>query len=311
MTEFILHHYPPSPVSEKIRTGMGIKKLAWRAVEQNRLPDRPELFAMTGGYRRIPVMQIGADIYCDTQCILRELENRVPSPTFFPNNGAGLPFALSRWTDGPLFELAFCASFAPAVDSMPPAWIADRTRLYLGAQGDLRKVAADLAHVLAQLRAQLGWLDERFASGRRFVLGDEPGMPDLLAWHIVWLLRARYANVGEFFSEFPALLNWEERMKAVGHGTFTAMTSTEALAIAKAAEPKTAGKSDPRDPQGLEPGMHVTVQPVTDGGDPPVAGTILAVDRNTIALTREDPACGVVAVHFPRVGYRVAVATKS
>lgn len=98
MTEIIIHHYAPSPVSEKIRTGMGVKKLAWRAVEQKRLPDRPELFAMTGGYRRIPLMQIAADIYCDTQCILRELERREPSPTFFANNGAGLPFALFRWT---------------------------------------------------------------------------------------------------------------------------------------------------------------------------------------------------------------------
>lgn len=157
----------------------------------------------------------------------------------FPNNGAGLPFALSRWTDGPLFELAFCASFAPAVDTMPPAWIADRTRLYLGPQGDLGKVAADLPHVLAQMRAQLGWLDDRFASGRRFVLGDEPGMPDLLAWHLVWLLRLRFAQAKEFFSEFQALLHWAERMKAIGHGTPTPMTRVEALAVAKGAEPQT------------------------------------------------------------------------
>lgn len=311
MNQFIIHHYPPSPVSEKVRTGLGLKKLAWRAVEQNRLPDRPELFAMTGGYRRIPVMQVGADIYCDTQCILRELERRVPSPTFFPNHGAGLPFALSRWTDGPLFELAFCAGFAPVAGTLPPALVADRTRLYLGPRGDLGKVAADLPHILAQLRAQLGWLDDRFACGRRFVLGDEPGMPDLLAWYIVWFLRARYAPAEEFLSEFPALLSWAERMKAIGHGTATPMTPTEALAIARAAKPETREKSDPRDPQGLEPGMRVTVQPVTDGGDPPVAGVVRAVDRNAIALTREDPACGVVAVHFPRVGYRVTILARS
>ena len=112
MTEIILHHYPQSPVAEKVRKGFGVKQLAWRSVEQNRLPDRPELLAMTGGYRRIPVMQIGADIYCDSQCILMELERRFPNPTFFPNNGAGLPFALSRWTDGPIFDLVFRAAFA-------------------------------------------------------------------------------------------------------------------------------------------------------------------------------------------------------
>ena len=57
MAEIILHHYPQSPVAEKVRTGLGLKKLAWRSVEQNRLPDRPELLAMTGGYRRIPVIR--------------------------------------------------------------------------------------------------------------------------------------------------------------------------------------------------------------------------------------------------------------
>ncbi len=189
VTEIIIHHYPASPVSEKIRTGMGLKQLAWRSVEQNRLPDRPELFAMTGGYRRIPVMQIGADIYCDTQCILRELERRVPTPAFFPNNGAGLPFALSRWSDGAMFELAFRVAFAPVADKLPAALIADRTRLYLGEQGDLKNEAADLPHTLAQLRPQLGWLEACLAGGQHFMLGGAGHVR--LARLVPSLVRAR------------------------------------------------------------------------------------------------------------------------
>ncbi|MDH3743266.1 MAG: glutathione S-transferase N-terminal domain-containing protein, partial [Hyphomicrobiales bacterium] len=99
MSDLILHHYPPSPVTEKIRTGFGLKGLQWRSCEQNRLPDRPELFAMTGGYRRIPVLQIGADIYCDTQCMFHALEAVKPEPSFFPGDSDGMPFAVSRWTD--------------------------------------------------------------------------------------------------------------------------------------------------------------------------------------------------------------------
>jgi glutathione S-transferase len=175
MAEIILHHYPQSPVAEKVRTGLGLKRLAWRSVEQNCQPDRPELLAMTGGYRRIPVLQIGANIYCDSQCILLELERRHPSPSFFPNNGAGLPFALSRWTDGPIFDLAFRLAFAPAAASLPAALVADRARLYLGPDGDLAKEAADLPHTLSQLRAQLGWVETRLSTGRRFMLADEPG----------------------------------------------------------------------------------------------------------------------------------------
>ncbi len=307
MTEIIIHHYLASPVSEKIRAGMGLKQLAWRSVEHNRLPDRPELFAMTGGYRRIPVMQIGADIYCDTQCILRELERRVPSPSFFPDKNAGLPFALSRGSEGPMFELVVRVAFAPVVDSLPPALIADRTRLYLGAQGDLKKEAADLPHTLAQLRPQLGWLEACLVSGQHFMLGSEPGMVDLLAWYIVWFVRERYAPAREFLAEFPMLDAWAQRMQAIGHGTPTPMTPVEALAIAKAAEPETLEKSDPHDPQGLRPGMKVTIVPITNGGDQPVEGTVRAVDRDTIAISRDHADCGWVAVHFPRVGYRVTI----
>ena len=307
MSIFILHHYPPSPVSEKVRTGFGLKALAWRSVEQNRLPERPELFAMTGGYRRIPVMQIGADVYCDTQCIFREIEARAPDPTFFPSQSAGLPFALARWTDGDLFDAAFRIAFAPVAESLPPALVADRTRLYLGPNGDLGKEVADLPHTLAQLRPQLGWLEARLQTGRPFLLGDTPGMPDLLAWFIIWFVSERYAQAKEFFSEFPALNAWAERMAAIGHGTSTPMTPAEALAVARAANPTTAEQSDPRDPQGLKPGMKATVGPVTDSGEKAVEGIIRATNRDTIALTIENPMCGQVAVHFPRVGYRVTI----
>ena len=99
MSEIILHHYPPSPFSEKVRVALGMKKLAWRSVEIPRVPPKPELMPLTGGYRRTPVMQIGADIYCDSQCILRELQRRFPQPTFYPGGADGLPWAVNRWTD--------------------------------------------------------------------------------------------------------------------------------------------------------------------------------------------------------------------
>lgn len=306
MPDIILHHYPPSPVSEKIRTAMGLKKLSWHSVEQNRLPDRPELFAMTGGYRRIPVLQIGADIYCDTQCIFRELERRAPEPTLYPNGSNGMPYGISRWIDGPVFELAVRVVFAPVADSLPPALVADRTRLYFGPHGDLAKEARDMPHTLAQLRAQLGWLEERLSTGRHYLLGNEPGMPDLLAWYIVWFVRGRYGEAKTFLAEFPALLAWAERMQAIGHGAFTIMSPQQALAVAKAVEPTTPEQADPLDPQGLKPGMAVSVKPLTDSGEQPVHGRVRAASRDTIAIAREHALCGAVVVHFPRVGYRVA-----
>lgn len=307
MSDIIFHHYPQSPVAEKVRSAFGIKKLAWRSVEHNRLPDRPELFAMTAGYRRIPVMQIGADIYCDSQCILRELERRHPEPTFFPGPGKGMPWAVTRWTDGPIFELMFRIAFAPVMDSLPAALVTDRSRLYLGPGADLKKELADLPHTLAQMRGHFGWLEAQLESGKPYLTADQPGLADAAAWHIMWFFRSRYAEAGKLMEEFPRIAAWEERMKMIGHGTPSPMTAADALAVAKGAQTIVAAATDPRDPQGLKPGMKVSIGPLADSGEKPVEGTVRAVGRETLVIDHEHTLCGKVAIHFPRVGYRVSI----
>lgn len=306
MTQIILHHYPQSPVSEKVRVGLGIKRLAWRAVEIPRLPPKPDVIALTGGYRRTPVMQIGADIYCDSQCILRELQRRHPEPSFYPGGADGMPWAINRWSDA-VFDLAVRLSLGANADQLPEAFAADRVRLFLGPDGSLQSLKANLPHVLAQLRAQFGWLDQRVATGRKFMLGDQPGLPDAIGYFLVWFVRLRWYDSAALFAEFPALEAWEQRVKAIGHGTPSAMTSAEAIEIARASEPATPEQADERDPQKLRPGQKVSVVPDVDSGEPPVHGTIRLVDRDRIALLRSDPRVGNVCVHFPRVGYRVVV----
>src|SRR6185369_1531695 len=74
MAELILHHYDISPYAEKVRLIMGLKRLAWRSVQIPVVMPKPDLTALTGGYRLTPVLQIGADIYCDTRTIARRLE---------------------------------------------------------------------------------------------------------------------------------------------------------------------------------------------------------------------------------------------
>ena len=136
MPEVILHHYPQSPVSEKVRVVLGIKGLDWRSVIIPRLPPKPELVPLTGGYRLTPVMQVGADIYCDSQCIIGELERRYPEPSLFPGGAAGMAWGVSRWTDGPLFTTTIALVFADAGDAIPavlpssPTWDS-----HLGNQG--------------------------------------------------------------------------------------------------------------------------------------------------------------------------------
>jgi glutathione S-transferase len=152
----ILHHYPQSPVSEKVRVVLGIKRLNWRSVEIPRLQPKPDLMPLTGGYRLTPVMQVGADIYCDSQCIIRELERRFSEPTLFPGGTAGMTWGLGRWTDGEFFHTVIALVFGAGAADLPPAFAADRGPLYFGSGFDLAALTKALPGTLAHLRAQLG-----------------------------------------------------------------------------------------------------------------------------------------------------------
>ena len=217
MSDIILHNYPQSPVAEKARVALGIKGLAWCSVEIPRLAPKPMLTKLTGGYRRTPVMQIGADIYCDTQCIIQELERRFPSPTFFPTSDAGLVWGLSRWTDGSLFDLTVKIVLGSAGDDLPKDFAEDRGRLYLGSDwaAGLKAANAALPHLASQMRGPLMWLDDQLADGRKFLLGKLPAAIDAQFYHLVWFLRGRWQQGPAFLAEFPHLEVWEQNVSQI------------------------------------------------------------------------------------------------
>ncbi len=309
-SEIILHNYPQSPVAEKVRVALGVKGADWRSVEIPRLPPKPMLTRLTGGYRRTPVMQIGADIYCDSQRIIREFERRLPQPSLFPTSNAGLMWCLSRWTDGDLFDLGVKIVLGAAGDDLPTDFAEDRGRLYFGpdwAEG-LKQAGAELPHLVSQMRAPLAWLEQQLSDGRAFLLGDQPAAIDAQFYHVVWFVRGRWNGGPTLLSEFPALVRWEDAIRAMGHGRMREMTAEEAIARAAACEPIPLPGEIHNDPQGLTAGMAVSVSPDLDGGEQPVAGRVVAADAETISIAREDAEAGAIHVHFPRRGYRVSEA---
>src|SRR5258708_6002729 len=127
MTDIILHHYDTSPYAEKVRTGLGLKGRAWAAVELPQIMPKPNLRALTGDYRKTPVLQIGADIYCDSQLIMRELERRHPTPSFYPA-GRGTADALAWWAEKTMFTPAVGIAFAEKPDALPEGFLEDRAK---------------------------------------------------------------------------------------------------------------------------------------------------------------------------------------
>jgi glutathione S-transferase len=309
MSDIILHHYWQSPVTEKVRAVLGIKGLTWNSVEIPRLPPKPDLMPLTGGYRLTPVLQLGADIYCDTHAIIRELEHRYPEPTLYPGGSQGLPWAIAEWTDGRLFRNVIETVFADTRDTMPEGFWQDRGGLYFGANYDGDAIQAKLRQNLSEIRAQFGYIDTRVSAGRDFMLGEAPGLPDALCYYLVWFFRRRYSGGIQFLEQFPSLCVWEERMADIGHGKLQDMSSDAALDIAASAEPTIQEQADPGEPLGLVPGIDVEV--IAGAGGAAVDGKIIALSRDFISIRRNDPRVKTVSVTFPRIGYEVRQLSRS
>ena len=109
----ILHHYPNSPFSEKVRLILGAKQLAWKSVLVPAILPKPDVVALTGGYRKTPFLQVGADIYCDTALIADVLEHVQPEPALYPLALKGVSRVFAQWADTTLFWAAMGYNLGP------------------------------------------------------------------------------------------------------------------------------------------------------------------------------------------------------
>jgi glutathione S-transferase len=304
MADLILHHYPNSPFAEKVRVTLGIKQLAWRSVIIPNMMPKPDLMPLTGGYRKTPVLQIGADIYGDTQLILLELDKRAPKPSLMPVGQEGEARAVAMWIDRNIFWSAVGVVMGAIGDQLPEAFKKDRSE-FSGRAFDSDKLKAAAPIALEQSYAHLSLAEQMLRDGRPYLLGAAPSLADCALYNPVWFLQVRMGKgaTPAPLDRLPKIVAWSERMKAFGSGKPTEMTATEALDVAKAATPETA-KVDEGDPSGLKAGQKVSVVP-DDTGKVPVSGMLAGLSADRVSLSRSDPRVGDVVVHFPRAGYIV------
>jgi glutathione S-transferase len=306
MADIILHHYAFSTFSEKVRVALGLKGLAWRSVDIPGLPPRPLLSPLTGGYRRVPVLQIGADIYCDTNIILPTLERLFPSPSFYPAGCEGVARGLSFAWDRAMWIPTIGVLTHFIGEHIPPEFIKDRLEDYLYVDIGKDAMAPELPLHRQRVTAQYAWLKAALADGRAFVFGDAPGALDLTCYQTIYLLRKNCpAEVDAFVGIDGPLPACYERVTALGHGRPTPMSAEDAFAAARDAKPLpvTHLRAD-GDPGGLPAGAKVTVTP-DDTARVPVAGTLVAASDSEIVIHRRDPQAGDLHIHFPRLGFDV------
>ncbi|MEW6301425.1 MAG: glutathione S-transferase family protein [Thermodesulfobacteriota bacterium] len=306
--ELILHHYDFSCYSEKVRLVLGLKGLTWRSVDIPPVLPKPDYLPLTGGYRRAPALQIGADVFCDSKRIIEELERRFPEPSVYPGPDVAAQHAflagLEYWTDSVLTRNAinYISGVHAEAPRFTPEFLADRAALLHKPEPGLAHRRGAAAKNLAQLRPQLGWISELLSDGRPYVWGETMSLADCVIYHPLWVMDQL---AGERVALIPERIRqWMDRVAARGHGRSTPMTALEAIAVAAAATPE-----PPLPSEALEGdpalGETVSITPVDYGRDNPSIGTLVSIDARRMALQHQHERTGLVTVHFPRFGYTV------
>ena len=295
----ILYHYPMSPFSEKIRATMGVLDAEWHSVTVPASPPRSDLSPFIGGYRRIPVLQVGAQFYCDSQLaydalVERTSELRVLSPedehfrqwaetdVFFAVLSAQKPSTVMRFL---IRELGVRGSLY---------FVSDRARMMRVSALNVLPTA-DSSNLIERYVAALS---ERLVD-QAFLSGLSPRYLDVCCYHPLWMAERVNSKACLHWPE--PVRAWAKRMQALGHGSKLSTSDGDIEAAIRSDEVDMTNWS-------LAPGWRlgeaVVVSPLDYGLDPSW-GQLTSLCDQRIVIRRRAPSGASIYLHFPRNGFSV------
>lgn len=304
MPDLILHHYWPSPFAHKIRLALGLVNTSWKSVEIPRIPPKPLLLPLTAGYRRTPVLQDGADIYCDTQNIVRAISEMTTTSSLLPTRQRGQILAFTDWVDGTVFNLAVRVILTSALDTVPPEFIRDRAGLYFGPNWTPEKLKAQLSGVIRQLAAHLDSINQGLVDTGGY-LTESLSYADVTIAYVAWFVRGRWDFGPEFLSQFPRVERIERNVHEQSSDRHKELSTESALMAAFEAKSIAPRGVQAQIGSGLIEGMRVSIRPQAETSDPPIIGRLCYLDRVRVSIDHQDPQVGDVVVHLPVAGYQI------
>jgi len=302
---WILHHYDFSNFSEKVRLMLGFKALTWNSVQIPSHMPKPDYTPLTGGYRRTPSLQIGADVYCDTRLIADVIEAAHPEPSYFGNSARTrvLVRAVADWVESRAFWPIALYITGKNADRFPPEFHRDRATLHGKPIPDVERVKASAPKYLAQMRSELASIEDLFREGAPYVLGDQCTLADVAVYQMPWFLDIIEPG-HHFLDDLPVTQQWMRRIAAIGHGQSTLIDAQAAINYANESTPKPIEATQCAAPEFLSPGDFVSISPTTEAS--PATGELVYVDDERIAIRVTGDRVKCVHVHFPRSGYRLS-----
>jgi glutathione S-transferase len=311
MDDFILHHYDASPFAEKIRTLLGHKNANYKVVRIPVIMPKPDLVALTGGYRKTPVLQRKNHIYCDTRLMARVIDEQFSGESIFPSELSLTANTVAQWADQHLFSVAVALTFSPpgfevfrqrVPEKFVEAFLNDRAKMREGGNG----LSMEANTALELIPIYLQQVEQQLRSVGPYICGDQISIADFSIYHCLWFINNN-SGVSALLEGYQNLNQWFKTMKAIGHGSQTSIDATAAIDIAYSAQKVLFSNDDFLVVNGFTFGDHVEIAP-TDNGMKAVSGELIVSKTDEIAIKRIDEKAGEVYVHFPRVGYKIVTA---
>lgn len=300
----LLHYYPESPFSEKIRRALALKGLSWIGVAQPAIMPKPDQTALTGGYRKAPVLQIGANVYCDSRLIAEVIESLQPTPTLFPEGHGSAARMLANWCDQNVFRVASIMAFKNIGSA---AGISRKEAVGLLRDRSALMKDASVLHVPTEdapawLR---GWLRplEKQLGASDFLCGAAASIADCALYHPLWFMD-RAGLLGATLAPYPALQRWYKRIQEWPDTRSEEWSGQQAIDEANAhvaRAPADAGVVE----SSFQAGAQVQVL-ATDYGFEPTSGQLVSLNDSEIIIQHHNERVRDAMVHFPRFGYRLA-----
>ncbi|KAH9483070.1 hypothetical protein JR316_0005170 [Psilocybe cubensis] len=315
----ILYRYDSSPFSHKIDNVLALRRIKYEKVDISPMLPRPEITDQLGiVYRRIPILAIGNDVYCDTSLIVSALERRFPTsnghPTLLPESaGAGVIKAFSKY-------YAESALFPPATnlipwDKLPAAFLKDRSE-FAGSPINTKALAANVPNAQSVISSHLLLIEQQLSDSRQWLFNTvTPSLADVSV-HFIFNWARSFKGTEQLFdaSRIPLTMQWLDRLSAQikkerkSQSPPTKLSGTEAAnkIVSAAYEPYNVVGFDATEASRLCVSLEDTVQvaPEDTGRNFPTIGKLVALSREEITLEVKGSA-GLVRCHFPRLGFSI------
>lgn len=299
----ILHHTPRSPFSEKVRLMLDLSEKNWMHVRApiHSNKRRIQRVLVEGYSRRIPLLQIGADIYCDSSVISDQLAISTGIPEYSKENlGEFKKYAVD------LEEKGFTAFFVSIPQKqLLSAYFKDYSfkdfyGFVAGRVGSFKGVELPKPNVDDEKRKKediLNECEEKLSTSKYLITSEKPTLADFTLYHLIWY--SLKANMTDLFAGRPNVKKWYYGMSNGRKALPNEIKGVDALKIAKDNRPIVIPEDMKNGPM---VGKEVSLIPddVSGPGTLPVTGVVVGENENKIILKRVTKETGTIHIHFPK-----------